>query len=66
MRYLKLQEELIGQQREDKFNIELASERARKKSKMMKEIQKKLEDRMHNPNFKFSMEEAPHQEKLSK
>lgn len=42
MRYLKLQEQILSQQREDKMNIDLANERARRKFKLVKDTQKKL------------------------
>ena len=59
MRYLKIQELDQKRQNEEKQDIEFAGQRGKAKSKMEKELQKKLEEMYFKPNYKLSKEAPP-------
>lgn len=65
LRYLKIYHDSIRRNREEINQTEVAHEWAKRKSRMAKDMQKKLEEMKFKPEFSFSNEPLPPEEKLA-
>ena len=59
LRYIRKYHDSLRKHKEDMAHIDIAHEWAQKKSKIAKDMQKRLEEMKFKPNYSFSKEPAP-------
>ena len=64
MRYIRKYHDGLRRQKEDQAQIDIAHEWAQKKSKIAKDMQKRLEEMKFKPSYCFSKEAAPPEERI--
>ncbi len=65
LRYIRKYHDSLRKNKEDALQLEIAHDWAQKKSKLAKDMQKRLEEMKFKPSYSFSKEPLPQEEKIN-